>query len=213
MNPVELQETAKNGTTYPSTWSTAKEWDNIPFMDLPITVKREAVSVKIRAIPRANTLYGRLYRTVDEVTRGHAALVVQLVSFLGIGGSASIVNLVIVFGLDRFNHLQSSLLIPNFVISAIATEISLVYNFALNDRYTFRLLADMRKTWLQRLLRFHLPASVGFLLTLLIATTLNTQVHLKLVIAQTIAILIVVFVNYAMHRFWTYRTHTPAVVS
>lgn len=154
--------------------------------------------------------YDLLYIAVDRFTGGRAASVMRLVSFLVIGGSASVVNLVIVAFLDHFLHPRVQDRVLFLVIAAIATEISLVYNFALNDRFTFRALIDKRRSWLQRCVRFHGPASVGFGLTLLISATAFTFTH-HAVRSQAVAIIIVTGVNFLMHRYWTYRTtHTHA---
>jgi putative flippase GtrA len=86
----------------------------------------------------------------------------------------------------------------------------LIYNFYLNDRFTFRSLIDSRRTWVQRLMRFHVPAMVGFVLTLAISSGLWTFVrvngdHFSPTLSQAIAIVFVTGVNFVMHRFWTYR--------
>lgn len=149
-----------------------------------------------------------LYDLLDRYSGGRAAGIMRLASFLIIGGSASVLNLVIIAILDHFLHPSKTDTALYLVISAISTEISLVYNFALNDRFTFRSLIDTRRSWLQRCVRFHGPASVGFVLTLAISATVFTITH-HTVRSQAVAIVIVTGVNFLMHRYWTYRTtHT-----
>jgi putative flippase GtrA len=96
------------------------------------------------------------------------------------------------------------------MLTIVATEISLLYNFFLNDRYTFHSMLDASRTWLQRCIRFHGPASVGFVLTLLIFSFNHYVLEIRPVIAQAIAIAIVTAVNFVMHRFWTFRPKSTA---
>ncbi len=151
--------------------------------------------------------YRRFYAWLDRISGNKAAKITQLLSFLIIGGSASLLNLLIVFGLDALDPNHNAIL-HHVIYAAIATEVSLIYNFMLNDRFTFRLMIDQRRTWLQRCLRFHAPASVGFVLTLVLSSVF--LVVLKALphaaeIAQALAIVIVTAVNFLMHSFWTYR--------
>ena len=157
---------------------------------------------------RYQALYTWLYFKLNRYTRGHGAEVMRLGSFLFVGGLASLVNLVFVWLFARYTPLPYDLYI------VLATEISLLCNFAMNDQLTFRSLGNQR-SWLMRCLRFHAPASIGFLLTFLISYAAYHAGHLPPVRAQAVAIIIVTFVNFAMHRLWTYRgvsraDHLPA---
>lgn len=148
------------------------------------------------------------YARVDRISHGRAATVMPVLSFLFVGGTASIVNLAVVFLCDLIDRTHHNDLTRHIIYSALATEISLLYNFALNDRFTFRALVDQRRRWWQRCLRFHIPASVGFVMTLALSSlffTLTTKIPYHSILAQALAILIVTVVNFMMHRFWTYR--------
>ncbi len=151
---------------------------------------------------------------LDAKSHGKANSIISLLSFLVIGGSASIINLMVVLIFDIVDKTHRNDLAVQLLYGAIATEISLIYNFMLNDRFTFKLLVDKNRTWLQRCIRFHGPAMVGFVLT----QVLHAVFYLALrgtatphitVVSQALAILIVTFVNFAMHRFWTYRPQKP----
>jgi putative flippase GtrA len=149
-------------------------------------------------------LYDRFYQLIDAKSKGRAVEVLRLIKFLLVGGSASVLNLICVAILDKMVHPQSGLAV--FLVLMVATEISLLFNFALNDRFTFRALISDQRTWVQRCVRFHGPASVGFALTLIIANSVHHFApHLPLVVPQAIAIVIVTVVNFLMHRNWTYR--------
>lgn len=159
--------------------------EQVPFPNQPMT--------------RYQAFYTSCYSSLDTLTRGHAAEVLRLTSFLFVGGVASLVNLGLVWLFSRHTA------VPYAVYTIIATEVSLLCNFALNDRMTFRSLLDGQRSWWKRCVRFHGPATVGFLLTLLISDMAYYLGHLTPLFAQGLAILIVTFVNFAMHRLWTYR--------
>src|SRR5690349_13161736 len=78
--------------------------------------------------------------------------------------------------------------LPFWLISLTSTEFSMLVNFALNDRFTFRNLGSNR-VWYVRLGRFQVAAIGGNLLTAAIATLLHADVGLTPVVAQTIAII------------------------
>jgi putative flippase GtrA len=153
---------------------------------------------------RYQVFYTSCYSSLNALTRGHAAEVIRLASFLFVGGVATLVNLGLVWLFSRHTPL------PYALYTILATEVSLLCNFSLNDRLTFRSLLDGRRSWWKRCVRFHGPATVGFLLTLFISDTAYYVGHLAPVFAQGLAILIVTFVNFFMHRLWTYRpSHQP----
>ncbi len=172
------------------------------------TLKRSVV----RPVPPVGINPTRLEQIIarlDRLSPGHGEELMRIFSFLVIGGSASFVNLLGVFILDRIFRPTPNATLLYVIISALATEVSLIYNYYLNDRYTFHSLIDASRSWLQRCIRFHGPASVGFLLTIAISTGLFKLTHVP-VASQGIAIVIVTGVNFLMHRFWTYRPTTPS---
>jgi putative flippase GtrA len=136
---------------------------------------------------------------LDHYTRGHSAEVLRVVSFLVVGGLGALVNLGCVWVFSTFTPL------PHEAYIVLATEIALLFNFALNDRFTFHTQIDSRRPYWLRCLRFHGPSALGFVLTLLISSLAYHYGHLSSLLAQAAAILIVTVVNFMMHRFWTYR--------
>jgi dolichol-phosphate mannosyltransferase len=139
------------------------------------------------------------YARLDTYTRGHAAEVLRMVSFLFAGGLGALVNLGFVWIFSRYTSL------PYDVYIVLSTEISLIFNFMLNDRFTFHSLVDNQRPFWLRCVRFHGPSALGFVLTLVISYTAHHVGHLSPVPAQAVAILIVTMVNFFMHRLWTYR--------
>ncbi len=157
----------------------------------------------IAAVTPSASLQAWAIAWLDRRTNGRGTEALRVIMFLIVGGSASVVNLIFVQIQDSLFHPVG--ILPVFIVSAVATEISLLFNFMLNDRYTFRSLVQGQRTWVQRCVRFHGPASVGFILTLLISNSVHQVTHIRLVAAQAIAIVIVTVVNFFMHRHWTYR--------
>ncbi len=140
------------------------------------------------------------FTQLDVYTRGHAAEALRALSFLVVGGLGALVNLACVWVFSSFTPL------PDAVDIVLATEIALLFNFLLNDRFTFHSLVDSRRPFWLRCVRFHGPSALGFVLTLVISLIAHQVAHVPTVVAQAIAILIVTVVNFLMHRLWTYRS-------
>ena len=156
--------------------------------------------------------YRHFVTWLDTISHGRSSGIITLLSFLVIGGTASVLNLIVIVILGLIDHNGFNSSVKYLLYSGIATEISIIFNFSLNDRFTFRSRIAKHSTWLQRCLRFHGPASIGFVLTLALSRTayiLLSHYHYGAVIAQAISIIFVTSVNFTMHRFWTYRK--PAV--
>lgn len=204
IDPIEVETVKRpSARTRPSNYRTtgkAPAPDAVPH-PAPRPSQPEAPSV----LPLDTEWLRALYSWVDRASNGRGQSILRLVSFLVVGGSASALNLICVWLFTKIDETRLNDAIPVFFLLVLSTEISLIFNFWLNDRFTFRSLIDRRRTWLQRCLRFHGPASVGFALTLIISNSAHYGAHLSPVTAQAIAIVIVTGVNFVMHRFWTYR--------
>ena len=123
----------------------------------------------------------------------------RFMSFLVAGGLSAVVTLTV-------TSVMTDLAGQRFLWSAIVgTELGILVNFAVNDRQTFRDLAGHRRPLLVRLARFHLTCAMGQTLILLFSLVLHDVAHWRTVFAQAVPITLVTGVNFAMHRFWTYR--------
>ncbi|GCE26648.1 hypothetical protein KDA_21320 [Dictyobacter alpinus] len=143
---------------------------------------------------------------VDTVTGGRAGSLIQFGTFLFIGGSTTIVNLAILYVILNVISFPSNLaFFHNLIGSASGSELSLLANFALNDRFTFRHSPGHERSWFARLSRFHATAVIGILLTIGIQTLLITLLHMNPLVGQAIAVVIVLFYNFFFHQFFTYR--------
>jgi putative flippase GtrA len=144
---------------------------------------------------------------VDRKTSGKAGQIQRILSYLLFGGLAAVVNLV-VFGLVlyRFHFpLSGSTQVHNIFAFTIAAECSIMANFLPNDRFTFSSLPGAKRPWLQRCLRFHATCIVGTLLTFLLEFAFFSFVHAPQLLAEAMAIVIVLIYNFTFHHLFTYR--------
>jgi dolichol-phosphate mannosyltransferase len=128
----------------------------------------------------------------------------EFTTFLIVGTIVSVINLVLLYVFVDLVHLEKRFLSPS-----LALEISILISFALNDKFTFR---SKNKKFGVKLAKFHLAAISGFLLNLTIYNILLQYVPLNLIagrfdylLAQMVAILIVVFWNYFINSRWTWK--------
>ncbi len=157
---------------------------------------------------------------VDTLTHGRAGLLQRFSSFVVIGGFAAVVNLVVFY--LAFYHIPFSAsvgtVLPNITASALAAEISIMTNFILNDHFTFRYLPGRSRSWLTRCARFQMTSVTGSILTFLIEFGLTPLAHAFFMragssilashaefVAQAVAIILVLFYNFAIHHLFTYR--------
>lgn len=132
-------------------------------------------------------------------SRGRAFL-----TFVAIGIPVALLNFACVWLFSR----QGSLPYVGYVL--IATEISILASFLLNDRFTFHDLPGHRRRWSVRCLRFHETSVVGALLTIAVSSFAHYLLRFPPVLAQVVAVGGVAVVNFTMHHLWTYRQRDKA---
>jgi dolichol-phosphate mannosyltransferase len=119
----------------------------------------------------------------------------RICNFALVGLSGTAVNLVTLTILLRFLHLEST------VADALAIEVSILSNYLLNNRYTFKNTeADdrtLRETWLGAG-KFNLAAISGAVVSLAIFTVLFKFAHINYVFADLLAIGLSMSWNYWM---------------
>jgi putative flippase GtrA len=141
-------------------------------------------------------------RTLYKNMGSYAPAIRRLLSFLCIGGLGAALNLLCFSALNRILVRLSTGLVVYFVAFAIATELSLLHNFLLNDWMTFR---DLRhRHWARRCFRFHVTSTGGTLLTLGISFSLFHFLELPLLLAQGTALVAATLFNYLFHHIFTY---------
>jgi putative flippase GtrA len=92
------------------------------------------------------------------------------------------------------------------VASAVALEITLLHNFVWHVHYTWRERAAAKR-WGERLVRFHLSNGVVSLVgNLLMMRWLVQELHLPLLVSNSIAILCCSIVNFFLGDQWVFGT-------
>lgn len=159
-----------------------------------------------RSAPRRPlSLYQRVYVQVDRLSGGRGAQVRKVLSYLMVGGFAACVNLAVQALLLYGVALPMSESAHNLLALVIATECSILANFVPNDRFTFRPAEGHWRPWQARCLRFHLTALSGTLLAMLLQIILHEALHIQPVLANAIALVLVLNYNYVTHHLFTYR--------
>jgi putative flippase GtrA len=153
-----------------------------------------------------------LLDTADSITHGRAGQLQTFISFAFLGGLASAVNLAVLYVVYYHSLKSVDSNVRQVIAFLLASEISIVVNFALNDYFTFRYLPGHERSWRARCLRFHMTSTSAILLTFLINFSLTHGLHASFFVAQAVAILIVLFYNFAVHHLFTYRQVKPVVV-
>ena len=141
-------------------------------------------------------------------------MVAQLFSFLCVGGFGAIINLLCFSSIYYpFLKLTGSFITYGMAF-VVATEVSIVSNFILNDRFTF---GDLHaRSWQARCLRYHVTSVGGVLLTLGSSFSLLHLLHVPALLAQTTSLIIATACNFVFHRLFTYghvAVHTPATTA
>lgn len=177
--------------------------------------------LKVEDTPLATTVHtyhstrwpfvNNLLDTVDSVSGGRAGQLQRFVSFAFLGGLASLINLGV------FHWVLSRSTPKNYdvrfmVAFLLASEISIIVNFSLNDYFTFRHLPGHSRSWGARCSRFHMTSISAIILTFLITLGLSHGLHIDATLAQAISILIILFYNFTIHHLFTYR-HVKTVAA
>jgi dolichol-phosphate mannosyltransferase len=100
--------------------------------------------------------------------------------------------------------LVSEICLPLLLASMLATEVAILSNFLLNDRWTFRH-ATRTHTAFQRYIRFNGVAFGGMLITAIMLAALTTYAHLHLLLANVLAVGVAMGWNYIVNSRWTWR--------
>ncbi len=118
----------------------------------------------------------------------------KLGKFLVVGGTGMGVNSAALF------LLYQMLSLPLVLASVLATELSIVSNFILNNRWTF---GCRWPTW-GRFFRFNLVAFGGLLIATLTLWGLVTLLRLPYLFANLLGVLLATSWNFVVNVFWTW---------
>jgi dolichol-phosphate mannosyltransferase len=120
-----------------------------------------------------------------------------------VGLSGVAVNTAILWGL------VSGARLPVLLASALATEVAILSNFLLNDRWTFQAEAQysasvLHSAFLLRLLRFNGVSLAGMAITVAVLSVLIAYGHFRLLLANLFAVGTAMVWNYVVNSHWTW---------
>ncbi len=191
-------------------WNSLDEQQRLEVARIEPTLRIPAVHASASAGVIAEQSYydtrwpqvNRALAIADTLTHGRAGLLQRLASYLVIGGTAAVVNLVI---LAIFVHYGSANVLWYWLAAnVVAYEVAIMVNFIPNDYFTFSHLAGHERSWLARCLRFHITSLSGVLVTFILSTILFHLLGLPPLVAQAIALIIATAYNFTVHHLFTY---------
>jgi dolichol-phosphate mannosyltransferase len=123
---------------------------------------------------------------------GRRLVLFGVIGVFGVGVNMSL--LFLLGGVVGMNHL---------IAAAIASEVSILGNFFLNDRFTF---SDARPTisWLRRMVQYNGVTAWGMVLQLGILATLTLSVGIHYLIANLVGIAAATVSNYVLNTLFTF---------
>jgi len=126
----------------------------------------------------------------------------ELIRFGLVGLSGVLVNTLMLWVLAQ----RLGLAVP--LASVLATEVAIISNFLLNDRWTFS--GRHTRSFIQRLLRYNSVAIGGLVITTGVLTFLTSVGALPLLVANLVAVLVAMAWNYTLSSRWTWHRATGA---
>jgi dolichol-phosphate mannosyltransferase len=129
----------------------------------------------------------------------------RLIKYLAVGGSGILFNLVVFYFVRTllfsvFERTGAFLIIA----SVAADELSIIYNFTLNNIWTFRHSRNS-DTMIVRLMKFHFVALGSVVINNVVLYTLNQWLGVWDMLAKFIGILVGFVWNYVVNTKWTWR--------
>lgn len=121
----------------------------------------------------------------------------RAIRFLFVGGTATLLQMLLLIFFVEMDAMSP------VVASATSYVISAVYNYSANFYFTFGAAGT----------KHHRDTAPKFVLVSVIGVTVNTSVfaaanHLVnlYIVAQLVAIMVTLIVNYTLHKYWIYRS-------
>ena len=122
----------------------------------------------------------------------------RVLKFGVVGGSGLVVD---TFFLWFFTEIVG---LYYLVSSPLATELSILSNFMLNNSWTFRR-SSGRSELFPRMLKFHVTSVAGFVIKFTVLLGLTRLTDLHYLIANVAGVLVAFAWNYAINVHWTWR--------
>ena len=126
----------------------------------------------------------------------------RFVKFGIVGGSGTVVNLGV-------QYLLTLAGMHYIFAGVIATEISIINNFLLNNFWTWKdNPAKTKRSFVARLLKYNSSMIITGIAQNLFMIFFTELFKINDLISKFIAIVIITFVNYLIHYFWTFKGET-----
>ena len=140
----------------------------------------------------ANSFFQRLFKN-------H---LMRFIKFGIVGGSGTVVNLGV-------QYLLTIAGLHYIFAGVIATEISIINNFLLNNFWTWRdNPAKTKRSFAARLLKYNSSMIITGIAQNLLMIFFTEVFMINDLISKFIAIVIITIVNYVIHYFWTFKGET-----
>lgn len=124
---------------------------------------------------------------------------IRFIKFGIVGGSGTVVNLSI-------QYLLTLAGMHYIFAGVIATELSIINNFLLNNFWTWKdNPAKTKRSFAARLLKYNSSMIVTGIAQNLIMIFSTEIFHLNNLVSKFIAIVIITLINYVIHYFWTFK--------
>lgn len=120
----------------------------------------------------------------------------QLARFCAVGASGYVVNLVVFASVDALG-------VGHLLAAVVAFCVALVNNYTLNRRWTFASLRSTAKR--KQAPRFVVVSLMAFLVSLGILEALVTELSVRPLLAQAVAIVVATPVSFAGQKLWSFR--------
>lgn len=116
-----------------------------------------------------------------------------------VGAFGSIINTAILFILTDYFGIF-------YLISSIAgIETSLLSNFALNDKWTFKG-EKFQHSWKWRLIQYHFTSMLGAIILVVCEYLLTDKLHIYYIYSNIIGIAMVFIINFTINRYTTWKS-------
>ncbi len=122
----------------------------------------------------------------------------RFVSYLLVGGSGIVVNMIVLFALVEGGHLN------HMLAATISSVVSIFTNFVLNDHWTFR---DRKAgtTWIGRATQYYAVAGFGLVFSMGALALLTLSLGVNYLLANLFAMGTAMVTNYALNARFTWR--------
>jgi putative flippase GtrA len=161
---------------------------------------KETVELARQTVTAHGGFFRNLWHTARLLKDGRVTRHVRrMVRFGAVGGSGVLVNMTLLYllaGGGGMNHV---------VAAALATEAAILWNFTLNDRWTFSD-AETAVSWRWRVLRYNSVALFGLAISVCTLAGLTYLLELHYLVANLFAIGAGTLWNYTGSSFFTWAT-------